>query len=124
MINNDINSWHDKIRFRIQFDKKKELLQGCLKDKSGVGIIVDYSRDYCCEWCVVLYPIFFSFNLRNFIFQSATKCEVTSFTITSLHVDLNEAAKCVDIFSIHIANLLNARLHTLVQNTKWRRYLA
>ena len=38
------------------------------KDKSGVGIIVDYS------------------------IQSANKCEMTSFSMTSLHVDLNEAA--------------------------------
>ena len=41
--------------------------------------------------------MFFSFNLRNYIFQSAKKCEMTSFSMMSLHFDLNEAAKCVDI---------------------------
>ena len=45
---------------------------------------------------MVLFSIFYSLNLRNYIFQSA-KFEITSFHITSLHVDLNEAAKCVDI---------------------------
>ena len=40
---------------------------------------------------------FFLFNQRNYIFQSAKKCEMTSFYMTSLHVDPNEAAKCVDI---------------------------
>ena len=43
------------------------------------------------------FSIVFSFNLRNYIFQSAKKCEMTSFYMTSLHVELNEAAKCVDI---------------------------
>ena len=45
--------------------------------------------------------MFFSFNLRNYVlFQSAKKCEMTSFSMTSLHVDLNEAAKCVDIIPL------------------------
>ena len=86
-------------------------LSGALKDKSGVGIIVDYSRDYT----VVLFSIFFSFNLRYYIFHSAKKCEMTSFSITSLHVDQNEAAKCVDIIpSTLLASL--SRLGTLIQN--------
>ena len=42
---------------------------------------------------------FFSFNLRNHIFQSAKKYKMTSFCMTSLHVHLNEAAKCVAIIS-------------------------
>ena len=68
---------------------------GLLKDKSGVGIIVDlFKRLHCCEWCEVLFSIVFSFNLRNYIFQSVKKCKMTS---SSLHVDLKEAAKCVDI---------------------------
>ena len=72
--------------------------------------------------------IFFSFNLRNDIFQFAKKCEMTSFSMTSLHVDvdLNKAAKCVDIINLIPLTLLASlsRLRTLVQNTKWRRYLA
>ena len=56
-----------------------------------------FKRLHCCEWCVVLFSIFFSSNLWNYIFQSAKKCEMTSFSMTTLHVDLNEAAKCVDI---------------------------
>ena len=46
--------------------------------------------------CSTLFSIFFSFNLRNYIFQSAKKCEMTSFSMTSPHVNLNEAAKCLD----------------------------
>ena len=30
-------------------------------------------------------------------------CEMTSFSMTSLHVDLNEAAKCVDIPCVPLA---------------------
>ena len=41
--------------------------------------------------------ILFSFNRQNYIYQSAKKSEIMSFPMTSLHVDLNEAAKCVDI---------------------------
>ena len=53
---------------------------------------------------------FFSFNLRNYISQSAKKCEMTSFSVTSLHVDLNEAAKCVDIIPFTLlASLLRLR---------------
>ena len=54
---------------------------------------------------------FFSFNLRNDIFQSAKKCEMTSFCMTSLHVDLNEAAKCVDIIPYTLLASLSY-LHT------------
>ena len=68
-----------------------------LKDKSGVGIIVDYSRDDIVVNGVQYLSQFFSFNLRNYIFQSAKKCVMASFCLTSLHVDLSEAAKCVDI---------------------------
>ena len=68
-----------------------------LKDKSGVGIIVDCSSDYT----VVIGSIFFSCNLRNDIFQSVKKCEMTSFPMTSLLVDLNEAANCVDLCHSH-----------------------
>ena len=57
------------------------------------------------------------------MFQSAKKCEMTSFSMTSLHVDLNEPAKCVDIIPLTLLASLS-RLRTLVQNTKWRRYLA
>ena len=72
-----------------------------LKDKSEVVIIVDYSRFkilHRCEWRVSTFFNFFSFNLRDFIFQSAKKCEMTSFYMTSLHLDPNEAAKCVDAY--------------------------
>ena len=51
---------------------------------------------------------FFFFQSANLIFQSAKKCEMTSFSMTSLHVDLNKAAKCVD----HIASLFIAPPHT------------
>ena len=37
---------------------------------------------------------------------------MTSFCMISLHVDLNEAAKCVDISTTHIASLLIAPSHT------------
>ena len=42
---------------------------------------------------------FFSFNLQDYVFKSAKRCEMTSFSMTSPHVDLNEAANCVDIMS-------------------------
>ena len=58
---------------------------------------------------------FLLFNLRNYIFQSAKKCEITSFYMTSLHVDLNEAAKCVDIIPLTLLASLS-HLRTLVQN--------
>ena len=62
-----------------------------------------------------IFSTFVSFNLRNYIFQCAKKCEMTSSYMTSLHVDLNEAAKCVDIIphATHIASLLIAPSHTL-----------
>ena len=44
---------------------------------------------------------FLNFLLRDYIFQSA-KCEITSFSMKSLHVDLNEAAKCVDRIASHL----------------------
>ena len=63
---------------------------------SRVGIIVDYLRDYSVVNGVQhIFQYFFSFNLRNYIFHSA---------MTSFHVDLNEAAKCID----HTASLLIA----------------
>ena len=40
------------------------------------------------------------------------KCKMTSFAMTSLHVDLSEAAKCVDNYTTHIASLLIAPSHT------------
>ena len=52
-----------------------------LKDKSRV--IIPHGVWYC-------FTIFFSFILRNFMFQSAK-----NFEMTSLHVDLNEADTCV-----------------------------
>ena len=92
-----------------------------LMDKSGFGIIVDYSRDYTVVDDVwYFFNFFLSQTAKNYIFQSAKKCELTSLSMTSLHVDLNEAAKCVDITLL--ASL--SRLRTLVQNRKWRRYLA
>ena len=69
--------------------------------------------DQCVvEWSVVLSSVFFSFNLRNYIFQSAKNCEMTSFSMTSLHVDLNEAARCVEIIPLTFASLLIAPSHT------------
>ena len=80
-------------------------------------MIIDYSIDCTnCEECVVLFSIFLSFDLRNYIFQSAKKCEMTPFY-------LNEAAKCVDIIPLTLLASLS-RLRTVVRNTKWRRYLA
>ena len=90
------------------------------KDKSGVGIIIDYSRLlHCCGWRLELFSIFFSFNLRNYIFQSVKKFEMKSFCMTSLQVDLNEAAKYADIAPPTLLASLS-RLRTLVHNTKWR----
>ena len=43
--------------------------------------------------------------------------------MTSLHVDRDEAAKCVDIVPLTLLAPLS-RLGTLLQTTKWRRYLA
>ena len=42
------------------------------------------------------------------------KCEMTSFYMTSLHVDLDEAAKCVDVIPLTLLASLS-RLHTLVK---------
>ena len=71
-------------------------------DKSGVVKIVDYSRDHTVvNGVYYFFLIIFSFNLRNCIFQSAKKCEMTSLHLTSLHADLNEAAKYVDIIVYH-----------------------
>ena len=92
-----------------------------LKDNSEVGIIVDYSRDYTIFNGIFFN--FFSFNLRSDIFQSAKKCETTLFPMTSFHVDLNEAAKFVDIIQLTFLASLS-HLQALVQNTNWRRYLA
>ena len=75
--------------------------------KSGAGFIVDYSRDHNVVNGVYFFcSISFSLNLRNYIFQSAKKCEMTSFSMTSPHVDLNLAAKLLVSLS---------RLCTLVQ---------
>ena len=61
-----------------------------LKDKSEVVIIVDYSREYTVVNGVQHFlQFFFSFSLRNYVFISAKKCEMTSFSMTSLHIDLN-----------------------------------
>ena len=48
---------------------------------------------------------------------------MTSFYMTSLQVDLNEAAKCVDTIPLTLLASLS-RLRTLLQDTKWRSYLA
>ena len=90
-----------------------------LKDKSGVVTIVDFSRDYTVVngVCNTFFN-FFSLYLRNYIFQSAKKCEMTSFYMTSLHVDLNEAAKCVDIIPLILLAPLS-RLCARLQNAKW-----
>ena len=71
-------------------------------------------------WCVVLFSIFFSFNLRSYIFQSANKCEMTSFSMTSLHVDLNEAARCVDIipFTLLVPLIAPSRTRTKYKKVK------
>ena len=64
-----------------------------------------------------LFSISFSFNLRNYIFQSAMKCEMTSFSMTSLHVDLNEATKSVDIMPLTLlASLWRLRTLEKMQN--------
>ena len=89
-----------------------------LKDKFGVGIIVHLSRDYTVVNRVWYFFNFFSFDLRNYIFQSATKSEMNSFFMTSLHVDLNEAAKCVAIIPPTLLASFSSLL-TLVQNIKW-----
>ena len=56
--------------------------------------------------------------MRHYIFQSAKKCEMTSFRLTALHVDLNEAAKCVDIIPPLTLLASLSRHRILVQNTK------
>ena len=96
-----------------------KFLTQLLKEKSGIGIIVDYQEITLLRMvCSTFFnSIFFSFNLRNYIFQSAKKCEMTSRYIKSLHVDLNEAAKCVDIISLTLLASLS-RIRALEQNTK------
>ena len=45
--------------------------------------------------------------------------------MTSLHVNLNEAAKYVDMQDMPLKLLASlSRIRGLVQNTKWRRHLA
>ena len=90
-----------------------------LKDKSAVVIVVDYSRDYTVVNGVYYFFHFFSLNLRNYIFQSDKKCEMTSFYIMSLNVDLNVAAKSDGITPLTLLASLS-RLRTLGQNRKWR----
>ena len=115
--------------FVLRFDVLLSLAQlgliiSSLKDKSGAVIFVNYSRDYTVvNGALYFFAILFSFNLRNCIVQSAKKCEITSFSMMSLHADLNDAAKCVDIIPITLLASLS-RLHTHVQNAKWRRCLA
>ena len=83
-----------------------------LKDKLRVGMIVDYSRDYTfVNGVQYFFTIFSPFNLKNYIFQSAKKCEMTSFSTASLHVDLNEAANVL-YYTTHIASLLIVPSHT------------
>ena len=60
--------------------------------------------------CSNIFQFFLSFYLRNYIFESAKKCEMASFCVMSPHADLNEAAKCIDI--IPLTSLLIAPLHT------------
>ena len=66
------------------------------------GQIREYSRDYTVVNCVqYFFQFLFFFNLRSYVFQSAKKCEMTSFSMTSLLVHVNEASKCVDIYHSH-----------------------
>ena len=67
--------------------------------------------------CIVLFSILSSFDLRNCIFQSAKKCAIT-LSMTSLHVDQNEPAKCVHIISFTLLASFLSCLCTLLQNTK------
>ena len=53
--------------------------------------------------------------MPNYIFQSTKKCKMMSFYMTSLHVDLKEAARCVDIIPPTLLVSLS-HLRTLVQN--------
>ena len=69
----------------------------------------------------MVFSTFFSLIVRKYIFQSAKKCEVTTFYMTSLQVDLNKAAKCVDIIPLTLLASIS-RFRALVQNTKWQRY--
>ena len=75
--------------------------------------MVEYLRDY-----TVLNGVYYLFQFFSLLFcettyfKSAKKCEMASFCMTSLHVDLNEAAKYVDIITTHIASLLIAPSHT------------
>ena len=74
-----------------------------LKGKSRVGIIFDYARDYTVVNGVLYFSSIyhFSLDLRSYVFQFGKKCEMTSFSMLSLHLDMNEAAKCVDIYHSH-----------------------
>ena len=65
--------------------------QHFLKDNAGVGIIVDYSRDY------------------TIVNDSAKKCEMTSFSITLLHVDLNEAVNLLILYHLHFSLIKTTR---------------
>ena len=97
------SSFLDKMSLNMEFDtvlqsiKRRELdenltpwrifhSEACLrlKDKSGAGIIVDYSRDYpAVNGMLVIFPAFFSVNLRYFIFQSPKNCKVTSMILST-----------------------------------------
>ena len=68
---------------------------------SGVCMIVDYSRVYTVVNGVQYFFSIFIY-LRNYIFVSAKKC-----------VDLNEAAKCVDIASLLITPSHNRTKHKM-----------
>ena len=59
-------------------------------------------NQYLIETIVVIsYALYCGVPVFKYIFQSAKKCEMTSFYMTALHVDLNEAAKCVDNIQYH-----------------------
>ena len=83
---NDVISRKRKRDFRIVCS---------LLDKSGVGIVVDYSRDYTVVNGVqCFFQFFFSFNLRYYKFQSAKKREMTSFSMTQLQIDERGCQMC------------------------------
>ena len=74
-----------------------------------------FKRLQCCECCVVLFSTFSSLLICE-------KRDMTSLSMTSFHVDLNGGCqKCVDMPLTLLASL--SHIHTLVQNTKWRRHL-
>ena len=68
-----------------------------VKNNSGVGIIIDYSKDYTVGKGVYTFSTFFSFFSAILHISICKMREMTSFSMKSFHFDLNAAARYVDM---------------------------